>query len=155
MGSTVSWIIVVIVVIVVIALIAMMLNKRKAEQNRAQAEGLRSEARGQTADVHESHLRAQEAEADAERRRVEAERAEQQAAQARQGAQVDQAQHEDQLREADRLDPDVDTRSADYQPDTGIGSGGTPGASENAGYQDTGYQGTDPSEDPEGGSHRA
>jgi prolyl-tRNA synthetase len=39
------------------------------------------------------------------------------AAAAEQGHDVEQARYEDKLREADKVDPDVNTRSQDYQPD--------------------------------------
>ena len=59
-------------------------------------------------------MEAKEAEARAERLRLEAERAQDSAAQARQGYDVEQARVEDRIREADRLDPDVDHRTRTY-----------------------------------------
>ncbi|MFN8190510.1 MAG: hypothetical protein U0R78_08715, partial [Nocardioidaceae bacterium] len=38
------------------------------------------------------------------------------AAESHQGLQMDQAQYEDRLRKADRIDPDVDHGSEDYDP---------------------------------------
>jgi hypothetical protein len=49
--------------------------------------------------------------------RAQAQQAEQRASAAEQTHQVEQASYEDKVREADRLDPDVDTKSADYEPD--------------------------------------
>ena len=43
-------------------------------------------------------------------------RAEEAALQAQQGVQVEEARVEDQVRAADRVDPDVDTRSEEYHP---------------------------------------
>ncbi len=65
----------------------------------------------------EARVEAKEAEARAERLRLEAEQAQDSAAQARQGYDVEQARVEDRVREADRLDPDVDHRSRTYDGD--------------------------------------
>jgi hypothetical protein len=80
-------------------------------------------------------VEAKEAEARAERLRLEAERAQESAAQARQGYDVEQARVEDRIREADRLDPDVDHRTRTYDdevtpPVSGTGPASTaPGTS--------------------------
>ena len=120
-----------------------MSRKRKAEQQRAHAEELRTQAATRAPDLQQSSLQAREAEAQAKLKRAEAERAEVEAEQARQGHAVEQARHEDVLREADRVDPDVNHRSADYAPTTpAMGTPaaepGTTGARRHAhGYDET------------------
>ena len=68
--------------------------------------------------MQQEELKAREAELEAERKRLEAERAEAEAERARQGHLQEHAKIEDQVREADRVDPDVDHRSPDYVPET-------------------------------------
>ena len=113
-------IVAVIIVIAVIAFVTMNANRRKNEQrleaDRARAQDLRSDATAQAAAVHDSDLEAREAELEADRARLEAEKAQARAAEAQQGVQVEEARQEDRLREADRIDPDVDTRADDYDP---------------------------------------
>jgi hypothetical protein len=109
------WVIVIVVVIVAIVAIVMM-NKKRTEQRRIEAEGLRTEATTQAGGLTESQREAEEARAQAELARAEADRAAERAATAAQGHQVEQASYEDKLREADRVDPDVNTKSADYEP---------------------------------------
>jgi type II secretory pathway pseudopilin PulG len=119
--STTEWIILAVVVILALLLIAAILSfsrKRKAEQKRAHAEELRTRAATQAPDLTESQHRAKEAEAAAQLKRAEAERAELEAQRARQGHTVEQARQEDALREADRVDPDVDHTASDYTPST-------------------------------------
>ena len=116
--STIVWIIVIIVVVAVIAgVVVAMQRKRKAEQHREQAASLRQEAVQQRPEVDRAREEAEEA----ERRAEEARRAHAQAA----------AQHEDQLRTADRVDPDVDHESTDYEPSAPEG----PAAPETTGGQ--------------------
>lgn len=113
----------ILVVVVVIGLVARSASAKKKERNRADAEALRTRAQS-----HEHDLRDREAQAavaDAEARRARAE-AEAQAAEAdRRAAEADRLEvqaarsgehrddlhrrHQEQLREADRLDPDVRT----------------------------------------------
>lgn len=117
--STTAIVIIVIVVVVVIGVVGFLASaasKRRAEVRRREAGELRATARADQPTVAETDLRAQEAEARATLARAEAERAEQAAAQERQGAQVSQAKHEDTIREADRIDPDVDHTADDYRP---------------------------------------
>ena len=119
--STLTWIIVIAVVVVAVVaaiVLAMRARRRKQEQDRLRAEQLRTEAHHHTGAVTEAQREAQLRETEAERARLEAERAEVRAAEARQQAQVAEARVEDRVREADRLDPDVDTRSDDYAPQT-------------------------------------
>jgi hypothetical protein len=92
-------------------------GKRRTEQRRERAEQLRDEASTHAAGLSESERQAEELRAKAELARSEAARAEERAANAEQGHLVEQAGYEDKLREADRLDPEVDVESTDYQPD--------------------------------------
>ena len=92
-------IIVAVVVVLAVAAAAYVTSRRRTEQRRE----------------HAAHLR-QEAEARAEVARTEAERAEQEAAEARQGLDMEEARHEDVVRRAAALDPDVDHRATGYQP---------------------------------------
>jgi len=137
--GTVGWIIliVVIAVIVVGVAVALMGNKRTAAK-REEAETLRNEAAERTASVEASRREADEQAARAEVARAEAARAEEAALQAQQGVQVEEARVEDQVRAADRVDPDVDTRSDDYRPTTPT----TGAAAGSATATDTTYDGT-------------
>jgi hypothetical protein len=115
-----TWIILAVVAVVVllaVAFIAVRAARRRSDQRRAEAQSLRAEAAAGSSAAAETQRQAQQAEQQAARARAEAEHAEQQAEAARQQALVDQARVEDRVREADRLDPDVDTRSGDYTPE--------------------------------------
>jgi outer membrane murein-binding lipoprotein Lpp len=116
--TTTITVIVIVIAVLLIALIVSMVLKRNAETKRAHAEQLRSEAATQSPAISDSQRQAEAAQAQAQLARVEAERAEQRANEAQQGAQVDQARQEDALREADRIDPDVDHRADGYAPTT-------------------------------------
>jgi FtsZ-interacting cell division protein ZipA len=117
--ESVVWIIVLAVVIIaLIGLVGYVMNKKKREQNRVRAEGLRDEAGAAATEIPEAQVRAREAEARAERARLAAQKAEEDAARANQVLSTEEARYEDRIREADRLDPAVDHRAPDYQPDT-------------------------------------
>ena len=106
-GGAIVWIVVLVVVLVVLGVVvATMMNKRKKDQRRAHASHLRTEAAAQSDSIAQSEHEARRAEADAEAARAEAERAERRAAEARTGVHMDQAAQEDQIREANRIDPD-------------------------------------------------
>ena len=112
------WIVIaVVVVLAVVGLLVMAANKKKQEHRRTQAEELRTGAQAQSASVLAADRQARDAQADAARARAEAERAERQAAEASRARDMEHAAHEDQIREADRIDPDVDHRSPDYVPE--------------------------------------
>ncbi len=117
MDST-ALIILVVVVVIALAVVGMVVARgtKKREAARAQAEELRSDPVASGAGVHDANLEAQRAAEEAERLRREAEQAEAQARRAEQGVTVEQARQEDQLREADRVDPDVNPKSDDYDP---------------------------------------
>ena len=159
----------VLVLLAVIAFVVARSRKKTRQHQAAEASRLRQEAQQHAATIPESQVRAKEAEVQAERARLEAERAEQQAREAHVAATQQEAEHEARIREADRLDPHVDTRSQDYIPDTGLrtGTGGTsslPTTGAHPGHESAVDadgrpldQGTvDPRHDPgPGGTHRA
>lgn len=112
--------IVVIALLVLAAIVAavLVLNRRHRTQKHQHAVAIRHEAGAETRGVRESQLHAEEAEARAERARAQAAQAEREAADARHGVSAEQAAYEDRIREADRIDPEVDHRSQEYAPDT-------------------------------------
>jgi len=117
MPTWLIWVIVIaIVALVVIALVAL-ISKRRTEQRRQRADELREEASARGAELTEAQREAEELRAKADLARSEAARAEEQAATAEQGHRMEQAGYEDKLREADRLDPEVDHRAQEYEPD--------------------------------------
>lgn len=91
-------------------------SRKKTENNRLRAAELRSQAVSGTDDLHRAEHKAREADHEAEGRRLEAERAEAKAAEARREQAAEQAAMEDQVRAADRVDPDVNHRAKDYAP---------------------------------------
>ena len=99
------------------AVAAFLINKRNKDAKIQHAEELRSEAatRAQTT-IAPAQQDAAEAEARAEEARVQAERAQAEAQEKQVAAQQVEAEHEAQVRDADRLDPRVDDRSDDYAP---------------------------------------
>ena len=117
MPTWLIWAIMIAVVIVVVAALVSVTGKRRSGQRHERAEELRQEATAQAAGLSASERQAEELRAKADLARSEAQHAEEQAANAEQGHQVEQAGYEDKLREADRLDPEVDHRAPDYEPD--------------------------------------
>lgn len=119
-NDTVIWIIVAIVIaLVLLALVAMAVRRkqqRDADDRRVHAEQLRQRVTATSPDLTEAQLRAQEAEAQARLARTEAQRADQRAAEEQQRMAAEEAHREDLVREADRVDPDVDHRAEDYSP---------------------------------------
>lgn len=116
--TQIVWIIVIVVVaIALVALAANVVRRRSVGHRRGRAESIRTDASARLGDVRQSRHDAERAEAEAQRLRAEAEAAEANAAEARRGAAQEQAAYEDRLREADRLDPDVDHTSVDYSGD--------------------------------------
>jgi FtsZ-interacting cell division protein ZipA len=117
--DTVIWIVVVVVVaLLVLGLVAALMTKNRNQRRKAHAAELRQDAQSRAPDLDEADVRAREAEVEAERARLEAQRAEARAAVAEQARAAEQAVYEDQIREADRLDPSVNTGAPDYRPDT-------------------------------------
>lgn len=112
-------VIVLVVVLVLAALAAWLVTQQRQKKQHEHAEHLRQEADEHATAIPETQTRAKEAEAQAELARLEAERAAQQARDAKVAATQQQAVHEDRLRTADDVDPQVDTRSDDYRPGAG------------------------------------
>lgn len=117
MPTWLIWVIVVVGVLVVAYLAITLGRNRRAEQRRSEAAELRQDASAHSSALTESKRQAEEAKAEADLAKAEAARAQERAAAADQAHQVDQAAYEDKVRTADQVDPDVDTKSEDYQPD--------------------------------------
>lgn len=109
-------VVIVVVVLLVVAGLLVSSRNRKRQQAREQAERLRADAAGVAAVQPEQAAQVREKEAAAAQARAEAERLEQEAHTTRTDYDMTRAQQEDAVREADRLDPDVDHRAADYRP---------------------------------------
>jgi FtsZ-interacting cell division protein ZipA len=115
-----KWLVIILIVLAVllaVALIATAMKRKKDEAARQRASELRSDAAATASTTQVQEARAREAEAEAERVRAQADKLEAHAQEQRTSYDMTRAQQEDSLREADRLDPDVDHRSAEYQPD--------------------------------------
>jgi hypothetical protein len=117
MPTWLIWVIVIVVVLVLIAALVSMTSKRRTVQRHERAEQLRQEASTRASGLAESQRQAEELRAKADLAQTEAERLEERAADAEQGHRIEQAGYEDKLREADRLDPEVDHKARDYEPD--------------------------------------
>lgn len=110
-------IIIVVIVLIVAAVAAFLINKRDKDNKIAKADELRSQAATQAqSTIAPAQQSAAEAEAKAEEARVQAERAQAEAREAQVAAQQVEAEHESQVRDADRLDPRVDDTSDEYAP---------------------------------------
>lgn len=118
--TQIIWTVVIIVAaLALLGLVMASMRKKNAADNRARAEQLRERADTRAAaGLPDADAEARKAAAEAEQARLAAERAEERAAAAQQGLVQQQAMHEDRIRAADRLDPDVDHRADDYTPDT-------------------------------------
>ncbi len=118
-----TWIIVVLIVVAVLLVIALAWSatQRKRDQlGRQRADELRSEAAA-TATTHaEEEARAREAEAQAEQARARADQLAARAEEQRTSYDMSRAQQEEHLREADRVDPDVDHEAPGYTPDPDV-----------------------------------
>jgi TolA-binding protein len=116
-----DWLIIVLVVLAVVlaaALIWTAMKRKKDKVGRQRASELRSDAAATAATKQEQEARAREAEAEAERVRAQADKLDARAQEQRTSYDQTRAQQEDALREADRVDPDVDHRAPDYRPGT-------------------------------------
>jgi len=137
-SGTLMWIIIAIVVVLVLAGVAMAVSRRRGsaqvEHRRHEAEQLREDAAAGASGLQANRAEAQEV-------RAEAETAQARATEAERAVAMDEATVEDRVRDADRVDPDVDHTADEYQPE-----GPT-----------TSHESDDRRhEDPEpGGSHRA
>jgi FtsZ-interacting cell division protein ZipA len=116
--SQIIWIVVIAVgALVLIGLIVALMRKKSHAEKHEKAELLRERADVEAAGLPDARARAEQAATEAERARLEAQRAEERAAAVRAEADQQRAIHEERIRAADRLDPDVDTRAKDYSPD--------------------------------------
>ena len=115
-----TFIVIAVIVLVVVAVAAYVIRKKDREANIAKADELRAQAatRAQSS-LPPAQDKAAEAEARAEEARAAAERAKAEADEARVTASQAEAEHESQVRDADRLDPRVDHTSDDYAPQVG------------------------------------
>lgn len=117
--TTILTVIAIIVVLAIIGLVTLSMRRRTHRDNAVRATQLREQADARAAaEIPDALARATTTEAEAERARREAQRAEERAGEAKQDLTQQQAAHEDQIRAADRLDPAVDTKAADYSPHT-------------------------------------
>jgi len=115
-----KWLVIILIVLAVIlavALIASAMRRKKHQVARERASELRSDAAATAATTQVQEARAREAQAEADRARAQADRLEATAEEQRTSYDMTRAHQEDRVREADRLDPDVDHRSTDYQPE--------------------------------------
>jgi Flp pilus assembly protein TadB len=117
MSDTATIVLVVVVALLLAALAAVLVRKRAQERRAHEASQLRDVAVTHTHEVTEAEREARLKDAEAELARAEAERAEAEAARARQGLAQTEASREHLVREADRIDPRVDTSHDDYAPD--------------------------------------
>jgi FtsZ-interacting cell division protein ZipA len=126
MPTWLIWLIVIVVVVLVVGAIVSMAMRRRTAARQQQAEELRTQASTQAATLPETHRQREELRAKADLARAEADRAQEQAERAQRAHDVEQASYEDKVREADRLDPHVNTRSGDYQPEVPATESGAP-----------------------------
>jgi len=115
--TTLTIVIIIAVVVLVLGGAAFMAQRKKRESEIAQAEAVRAQAAGHAQSaLPDTQDRAAEAEAQAAEARAAAERAEAEARAAQVEASHVEAEHEAQVRAADRLDPRVDHKADDYEP---------------------------------------
>jgi type II secretory pathway pseudopilin PulG len=113
--STWIWIIVaILVVLIIVGVIAAMAGKKRQESHRTRAGELREQAGAQATGVQQREADARGTSARAEQARAEADRLSAEARDKESTAAEYRENQADSLREADRLDPDVDTKSDDY-----------------------------------------
>lgn len=110
-------VLIVLAVLLAAALIWTAMKRKKDQVGRERASELRSEAADTASAKAAQEARAREAEAEAERVRAQADKLDAQAQEKRTAYDMTQARQEDAVREADRVDPDVDHRSKEYSPD--------------------------------------
>lgn len=159
-SAQIVWTVVIVVAaLVLLGLLAVSMRRRSRADDKARAEELREQAgRRAAADLPAAEARARQAEARAEQARLAAERAEERAEAAELELAQQRALHEDRVRAADRLDPDVDHRAEDYAPQTGATEPSRPGrhsAAPSAEEEVPEDGDQEPAERNTGGSHRA
>ena len=116
---SVLWLVLIVAAVAAVVLaLALIAGRRRREANRHRAADLRAEAASSVSDLPHGQTRLQQAEQRAERARSELRQAEAEVERARREVTMQRAQHEDRVRAADHVDPDVDQRSDDYRPDT-------------------------------------
>lgn len=116
--SQVIWtIIIVVAALILIGLVGGAMRKKSHADKHARAEELREQAGSSATDIPEAESRAREAQVQAEQARIRAEEEAERAREAHDDLLQQEALHEDQIREADRLDPKVDHRADDYSPE--------------------------------------
>ncbi len=115
-----TFIVIAVIVLVVLAVAAYVIRQRNREANITRADQLRSQsaARAQST-LPPAQDRAAETEAKAAEARAVADQAEAEALDAQIAASQAEASHEAQVRAADRLDPRVDHKADDYEPQVG------------------------------------
>lgn len=110
-------IIVIVIAVVVLGGAAFLAQRKKRESEIARAEAVRAQAADQArSTLPDAQDRAAEAEAQAAEARASAERAEAEARASQVEASQVEAEHEAQVRDADRIDPRVDHKADDYEP---------------------------------------
>lgn len=110
-------IILVVVVVVLVVGAGLVVRSRNRQANIARSDELRATAASSAqSTIAPAQERAAVAEERAEEAREVADRAEHEAEQARLAASKVEAEHEARVRAADKLDPRVDDRADDYQP---------------------------------------
>lgn len=117
-----KWVVIVLIILVVVLVAGVLwlaARRRQEQVARARADELRSDAAATAAGHAEQEARAREVQAEADRARAQADQLEAQASQEQRAYDMSRAQQEDALREADRVDPEVDHTAPDYQPGTG------------------------------------
>ena len=117
MSENAAMIVVVIAVVLVVAAVGLLLwRTRGRERHAREAAELRSRADAQTVEMDHAQRTAASRRAAAEAAREQAELAEARAAEAERELAQTEAQYENTVRDADRLDPLVDDRSDHYVP---------------------------------------
>ncbi|WP_050668168.1 hypothetical protein [Luteipulveratus halotolerans] len=110
------WLIAAVIVILLLLLLLPMLRKRKANAQRAEAAELRQDAQGRAprvqareAEADQVSAAAQQTRAEADRKEAEARQLEAEAAERQRLADREREAHDQRLRKADEIDPDVET----------------------------------------------
>jgi FtsZ-interacting cell division protein ZipA len=118
--STAAWIVIAVVVVLVVLAVAFFAMRRSQSAQRTKAHELRDDAveRGAAVDQREAEARevaarAQMAKAEADAKAAEAARLESVAQQQQAYAADSRGDVDEQLQQADRLDPDIDTPDTD------------------------------------------
>lgn len=149
MADLSTWIIAAVAAIIVtlgVAYVVVSRMRHRRERRRGEAEALRAEAAIGSTHAAEARRVAEEARVEAERRASEAKRAKHRADETEERALAEEAEVEDRVREADRLDPEVDHRAGGYTPEAPPAG---PAPSEAIGHTEAG---TLPPDEP--GAHR-